>query len=193
MDDGTVGREPHDRPPTGRFGLMARHRRRSRAAGGRACASEGDGFALPPLADMQAAMLDSARRAREVTLRANAATIGKLLQLVACNAKSTASSNASPAGSSPAKRPRRDMPRFALTQETLAETARGSPQPAITPRPASHAPCGRPESAYLAWAGVDRRPGRPRGAGLRMPSDHPSRDRRPAAARRGATQAGRLR
>jgi CRP-like cAMP-binding protein len=79
---------------------------------------EGDGFALP-IADMQAAVLDSPAM-REMTLRANAATLGKLLQLVACNAKHgleqrlarrlLACSDAS------------DARRFALTQEALADT-----------------------------------------------------------------------
>lgn len=79
---------------------------------------EGDGFALP-LADIQAAILDSPG-VREMTTRANAATFSKLLQLVACNAKHgleqrlarrlLACSDSS------------DMRRFALTQESLADT-----------------------------------------------------------------------
>lgn len=116
MDDGssveslTIG-------PEGAIGLMggtgAPHTLRQARV-----SVEGHGFALP-LADMQAAMLESPTL-REMVLRANAATIGKLLQLVACNAKHgleqrfarrlLACCDAS------------DARRFALTQEALAET-----------------------------------------------------------------------
>jgi|GEM_PF-1282960 len=116
MDDGTAV-ESLTIGPDGAVGLMGGTGAAHALREARMCV-EGDGFALP-LADMQAAMLDSAA-VREMTLRANAATIGKLLQLVACNAKHgleqrlarrlLACSDSS------------DMRRFALTQETLAET-----------------------------------------------------------------------
>lgn len=116
MDDGSAV-ESLTIGPDGAVGLMggtgvAHALRQARVS------VEGDGFALP-IADMQAAILDSAA-VRDMTLRANAATLGKLLQLVACNAKHgleqrlarrlLACSDSS------------DMRRFALTQEALADT-----------------------------------------------------------------------
>jgi CRP-like cAMP-binding protein len=79
---------------------------------------EGHGFALP-LADMQAAMLDSAT-IREMVLRANAVTISKLLQLVACNARHGLEQRF--ARRLLACHDASDARRFALTQESLAET-----------------------------------------------------------------------